>query len=146
MAYQRLRVGSTQVWPTGGSVFDALVKEFGPFDLDACATRENAKAERFNDADVWVSGLAVPWIGLVYMNPPYSGRVIGKWVAKAYQSSLEGATVVCLLPVRTDTAWWHDYVMQAAEIRFLRGRGHFTNAAGERSAEPFASAIVVFRL
>lgn len=73
------------------------------------------------------------------MNPPY-GRNIGKWVEKAYKSSLDGATVVCLLPVRTDTAWWHDYCMRGV-VMFLRGRLKFS---GAKNNAPFPSAIVVF--
>jgi len=74
------------------------------------------------------------------MNPPY-GRVIGQWVKKAYESSLDGATVVCLLPARTDTSWWHDYCMKG-EIRFVRGRLKF---GGARGNAPFPSAVVIFR-
>ena len=75
------------------------------------------------------------------MNPPY-GREIGRWVEKAHQSSQAGATVVCLLPARTDTAWWHTFVTWAHEIRFLKGRLKF--GAAENSA-PFPSVLVIFR-
>ena len=64
------------------------------------------------------------------MNPPY-GRVLGKWMAKAVESWRSGATVVCLIPARTDTAWWHDFVMQC-EIRFIRGRLRFVCFSGWR--------------
>lgn len=74
------------------------------------------------------------------MNPPY-GRTIGKWVRKAWEASREGATVVCLLPARTDTAWWHDYCMRG-EVRFIRGRLKFGDS---KSGAPFPSAVVVFR-
>ena len=73
------------------------------------------------------------------MNPPY-GREIGQWVKKAYDSALCGATVVCLLPARTDTAWWHDYA-EKGEIELLRGRLKF---GGHTNSAPFPSAIVVF--
>lgn len=73
------------------------------------------------------------------MNPPYSE--VDEWMRKAYGAALEGATVVCLIPARTDTKWWHDYVMKA-EIRFIKGRLKFGDA--ENSA-PFPSAIIVFR-
>jgi hypothetical protein len=76
------------------------------------------------------------------MNPPY-GRQIGKWIKKAYESAQGGATVVCLVPSRTDTAWWHDYCMKG-EIRFIRGRLYFKRN-GERSDAPFPSAVVVFK-
>ena len=71
------------------------------------------------------------------MNPPY-GREIGRWMKKASEAS---ATVVCLVPARTDTAWWHDYAMQG-EIEFLRGRLKFGDS---KNSAPFPSAIVVFR-
>lgn len=74
------------------------------------------------------------------MNPPY-GREIGAWIKKAYQESLLGATVVCLVPARTDTRWWHDYVMKAKEIRFLRGRLKFGSAI---NSAPFPSAVIIF--
>jgi site-specific DNA-methyltransferase (adenine-specific) len=75
------------------------------------------------------------------MNPPY-GREIGSWIRKAWESSREGATVVCLLPARTDTRWWHDYVMRAGEIRLVRGRLRFGQAV---ASAPFPSAVVIFR-
>lgn len=74
------------------------------------------------------------------MNPPY-GREIGKWMHKAYKSSKEGATVVCLVPARTDTAWWHDTAM-FGDIEFIRGRLKFGNA---KNSAPFPSALVVFK-
>lgn len=74
------------------------------------------------------------------MNPPY-GRTIGLWMRKAYTSAQEGATVVCLVPARTDTAWWHEYAMRG-EVRFLRGRLKF---GGHKNSAPFPSAVVVFR-
>lgn len=76
------------------------------------------------------------------MNPPY-GKALPQWVSKAYRSAcIFGATVVCLLPARTDTAWWHDYVLPyAAEIRYLRGRVQF---GGASNSAPFPSVIVVF--
>lgn len=75
------------------------------------------------------------------MNPPY-GREIGQWVQKAYESAQAGATVVCLLPARTDTQWWHRYVLKASEVRFIAGRLKF---GGSTSSAPFPSAVVVFR-
>ena len=78
------------------------------------------------------------------MNPPY-GRTIGLWMRKAAEASALGATVVCLVPARTDTAWWHDYAMQG-DIQFLRGRVKFVSPNGQGDAAPFPSAIVVFQL
>ncbi len=76
----------------------------------------------------------------VFMNPPY-GRSIGKWMRKAYEAAKTGATVVCLVPCRTDTLWWHEFAMNG-EVRFLKGRIRF--GGGHHSA-PFPSAVVVFR-
>ena len=75
------------------------------------------------------------------MNPPY-GREIGHWVKKAYETSLKGSTVVCLLPARTDTKWFHDYIYGKAEIRFIRGRLKFS---GNKYNAPFPNMIVIFR-
>jgi phage N-6-adenine-methyltransferase len=128
----------TCVWETPKDLFEKLNREFG-FTVDVCALPENAKCERyFTPAE---NGLKQEWRGACWMNPPY-GREIGEWVKKAYQASLCGATVVCLLPARTDTSWWHDYVMDATEIRFVHGRLRFV---GAKSSAPFPSAVVVFR-
>ena len=77
----------------------------------------------------------------MFMNPPY-GRVIGDWIKKAYKESLNGATVVCLIPSRTDTKYWHEYVMKAEEIRFVKGRLKFGDSS---NSAPFPSAVVIFR-
>ena len=125
-------------WETPRATFNALHEEFS-FRLDVCATQENAKCDDY--LSVGDNALSVPWRGPAWMNPPY-GREIGKWVRKAYEESRRGVTVVCLLPSRTDTRWWHDYVMEADEIRFIRGRLHFD---GHKNGAPFPSAVVVFR-
>ena len=117
--------------------FDRLDEEFG-FDLDVCALRENAKCSRyFTPAK---DGLKQQWAGVCWMNPPY-GRQIATWMKKAYESSQNGATIVCLVPARTDTKWWHDYATKG-EIRFVRGRLRFGDAD---YPAPFPSAIVIFR-
>lgn len=129
---------ATCEWATPQWLFDALAREFA-FTLDPCATAENAKCRRFFTAAD--DGLAQDWHGdVVFMNPPY-GTVIGRWMQKAFDSAQAGATVVCLVPARTDTAWWHDYAMRG-EIRLLRGRLKFGNA---KNSAPFPSAVVVFR-
>jgi phage N-6-adenine-methyltransferase len=87
-------------------------------------------------------GLRQPWHGVCWMNPPY-GPPLRKWVKKAKESADAGATVVCLLPARTDTHWWHEWILpHAAEVRFLRGRLKF-NEVG--NSAPFPSVIAVFR-
>lgn len=127
-------------WETPAVLFRQLDQEFR-FTLDACAHPGNYKVANFyGPADEW-DGLAQPWTGVVWCNPPY-GRSIVKWVEKGYLAAKAGATVVMLLPSRTDTRWWHDYVMKASEIRFIRGRLKFGNAM---NGAPFPSAIVVFR-
>ena len=127
-----------QDWETPQFLFDALHKEFG-FEVDVCAKAENAKCKDFfTEAD---DGLNQTWRGVCWMNPPY-GRGIEAWMQKAFESSFEGALVVCLIPARPDTRWWHKYVNRATEVRFLRGRLKFVGA--ENSA-PFPSAVVVFR-
>ncbi len=128
----------TCVWETPKQLFEKLDSEFN-FTLDVCALPENAKCRRYFTPQK--DGLKQVWSGVCWMNPPY-GREIGKWVEKAFKSAKAGATVVCLLPARTDTAWWHNFVMEAFEIRFLRGRLRFV---GAESSAPFPSAVVVFR-
>lgn len=125
-------------WPTPQDFFDKLDAEFA-FTLDPCCDDENAKClAYFTRGD---DGLSQPWAPhTVFMNPPY-GRTAGAWMRKAYESSQQGATVVCLVPARTDTAWWHDYAMKG-EIRFVRGRLKF---GGHRNSAPFPTAVVVFR-
>ena len=101
----------TDMWETPKWLFDELDKEFH-FDLDVCAIPENAKCEQYFTPET--DGLSQEWNGTVWCNPPY-GREIGKWVKKAAQSN---CTVVMLLPARTDTKWFHDYIYRKAEIRF----------------------------
>lgn len=129
----------TNEWPTPPALFAALNAEFG-FTLDVCATPENAKCARFfTKAD---NGLEQDWAGEVaWMNPPF-GHPIKLWMAKALRSSLHGATVVCLVPARTDTRWWHRYAMKADEIRALDKRLQFIGGAQKA---PFPAVVVVFR-
>ena len=127
----------TDLWSTPDDFFKRYDNIYH-FDLDVCATDENAKCEKYYTKET--NGLEQNWQGVCWMNPPY-GREISKWVVKAYESSLVGATVVCLIPARTDTKYWHDYVMKG-EIEFIRGRLKFGNA---KNCAPFPSAIVVFK-
>lgn len=125
-------------WPTPQWLYDALNAEF-PFTLDPCATEQNAKCRRFYTR--LEDGLKQDWSDqVVFMNPPY-GRQIGRWVCKAFHAAQDRSLVVCLLPARTDTRWWHDYVMRG-EIRLLCGRLTFEGAA---HPAPFPSAVAVFR-
>ena len=127
----------TDLWETPQDFFDKLDEEF-KFTIDVCATHENAKCRQFFSPEQ--DGLTISWTGICWMNPPY-GRAIKNWIKKAYESSLQGATVVCLLPSRTDTAWWHDYCTKG-EIRFIRGRLKF---GGQKNSAPFPSAVVIFK-
>ena len=127
----------TDLWATPQATFDKLNAEFA-FTLDVCALPTNTKCHCYYTPVA--DGLAQDWSGeTCWMNPPY-GREIKAWMRKAYEESQRGATVVCLVPARTDTAWWHDYAMKG-QIRFLRGRLKFGNA---KHSAPFPSAVVVF--
>lgn len=133
----------TEVWSTPQVLFDRLNAIHG-FTLDVCALPENAKCQKFYTPEM--DGLKQDWWDNVcWMNPPY-GREIGKWVKKAYEATFmdwqhTGAKVVCLLPARTDTAWWHDYVLPYGKVDFLRGRLKF---GGHKNSAPFPSAVVIF--
>lgn len=127
----------TDMWATPQWLFDELNHEFG-FETDVCAVDGNAKCLKYFTPEI--DGLSQTWEGVCWMNPPY-GRTIGKWMKKAFESSTDGATVVCLVPARTDTAWWHDYAIHG-EVRFLRGRLKFGDA---KNSAPFPSAVVIFR-
>lgn len=121
---------------TPKALYEVLNREFG-FDLDPCP---------LNDAEIW-DGCSLSWAGKrVFCNPPY-GRGIARWLAKAR----EAVVAVYLLPARTDTAWWHDYVIgtrgtpnqdRADDVRFIRGRLKFGNA---KASAPFPSVILVYR-
>ena len=128
---------NTDLWSTPQTLFNTLQAEFG-FTLDVCANADNAKCLNFFAEEQ--DGLAQEWTGTCWCNPPY-GREIGKWVKKAYYSAEQGATVVCLLPARTDTAWWHTYVSRATEIRLYKGRLKFGAAT---NSAPFPSALILF--
>jgi len=114
-------------WSTPKEVYDELNKEF-IFNDDPCPLHGS-------------NGLDRDWGTSTYCNPPY-GREITKWLKKAYEEGIKGKTVVCLIPSRTDTKWWHEYVMKADEIRFLKGRLKFGNS---NNSAPFPSAVVIFR-
>jgi len=135
-AARRRRHTGSDKWETPPDLFAELAKVFR-FTLDACASAETAKCRRFyTEAD---DALSQKWSGVVWMNPPY-GKALPLFVRKAYEASRGGATVVCLLPVRTDARWWHDYVSLGTTF-FLPGRLRFLPGA---MRAPFASVIVVF--
>ena len=123
-------------WATPQWLFDKL-NNYYHFTTDVCALPDNAKCPHFYTPEQ--DGLSQIWTGVCWMNPPY-GREIGKWMRKAWEASKAGATVVCLVPARTDTAWFQDYAMKGS-IEFLRGRLKF---GGAKNSAPFPSCIVVF--
>ena len=127
---------ATDDWATPQTFFDEQNAKYN-FTLDACASDSNHKVANYYTVED--NALIQDWTGVVWLNPPY-GREIGKFMAKAYAESLKGAKVVCLVPARTDTAWWHDYAAKG-EVTFIRGRLKFGNA---KNSAPFPSALVVF--
>jgi phage N-6-adenine-methyltransferase len=133
-AYHKSRSAN---WETPKALFATLDREFH-FTLDVCAVADNTKCERYFSPEV--NGLTQEWRGICWLNPPY-GTTIGDWIRKAYDSALRGATVVCLVPSRTDTRWFHKYVVKSAEIRFLQGRLRFGNAS---NSAPFPSMLAIF--
>jgi len=126
----------TDLWSTPQDFFDIWNERYH-FTLDVCATHENAKCANYFTKEQ--DALKQDWDGVCWMNPPY-GRAIKHWIKKAYEESLRGATVVCLIPSRTDTIYWHEFVMKG-DITFIKGRLKF---GGSKNAAPFPSAVVVF--
>lgn len=127
-----------QAWETPKDFFDKYDALFH-FETDVCALPENAKCKRFFTPEM--DGLKQEWTGVCWMNPPY-GIQIGKWVRKAYESARDNlATVVCLLPARTDTRWFHDYILPHAEVQFIKGRIKF---GGAKENAPFPNMLVTF--
>ena len=114
-------------WATPSELYQVLDAEFH-FNDDPCPLHGSRGLER-------------EWGTRTFCNPPY-GRVIGEWLKKAYSEAQKGKIVVCLIPSRTDTKWWHEIIMHASEIRFMKGRLRFGNS---KQGAPFPSAIVVFR-
>jgi len=114
-------------WKTPKDFYDGLNKEFD-FTFDPCPSRK------------YFDGLKINWGSRNFVNPPY-GRKIGLWIKKGYEEYKKGKLVIFLIPSRTDTKWWHDYVMQSDEIRFIKGRLKFS---GHKNPAPFPSCVVVF--
>ena len=128
---------NTDEWSTPQGLFDKLDETFH-FTLDVCATPQNAKCKKFFTKEQ--DGLKQDWGGaVIWCNPPY-GREIGKWVQKCAEHQ---GVAVMLIPARTDTKWWHDYVVEnpTAIVKFIRGRLKFGDS---KNSAPFPSAIVIF--
>ena len=130
----------TDMWSTPQEFYDKLNDEFN-FTLDPCATEDNAKCDNFFTVDD--DGLKQDWSGnIVFCNPPY-GRAIKDWVKKSYEESLKNnTTVVMLIPSRTDTIYFHEFIYGKAEIRFIKGRLKFGDA---KNSAPFPSIVVIYR-
>ena len=125
-------------WETPNDFFEKYNKIYN-FTLDVCAEDHNHKVDKYFTKET--DGLSKDWSNdICWMNPPY-GRTIKQWMEKAYTESLSGATIVCLVPARTDTFWWHEYAMRG-EIEFIRGRLKFNN---HKNSAPFPSAVVIFK-
>ncbi|NFS12809.1 adenine methyltransferase [Clostridium botulinum] len=131
-------------WETPQDFFNKLDEEFN-FTLDPCCTVKTAKCKKFYTKER--DGLKQDWSGeIVYCNPPYSKRSKdnpgqGAWIKKCYEEG-EKTTVVMLIPARTDTKAFHEYIYGKAEIRFLKGRLKFV---GAKYTAPFPIMVVVFR-
>lgn len=138
MLNESLFTSKSDEWETPKELFDNLDNEFH-FDLDPCADDANHKCEKYYTATD--DGLSKSWGGCkVFCNPPYSK--ISEWVEKAFRETRQDNTlVVMLIPSRTDTKYFHDYIYQRSEIRFVRGRVKFS----DKGSAPFPSMIVIFR-
>lgn len=143
-------------WETPDDLFGPLNEQFN-FKMDVCAVPGNRKCEIYLTPQI--DALKVGWKefyknqcksrGLTsvaspvfWMNPPY-GRGIKDWIRKAWTESQKGCRVVCLIPARTCTTYWHQYVMRASEVRFVRGRLRFV---GAKASAPFPSCVVIFEM
>lgn len=115
-------------YSTPKDVYEKLNNEFH-FTFDPCPLNPTPE----------IDGLSIEWGGCCFVNPPYSQ--ISKWCEKAYQESLKGKIIVMLIPSRTDTKYWHNFIMKAQEIRFIKGRLKFGDS---KNSAPFPSCIVVF--
>lgn len=126
-------------WTTPPEFFQQLDNEFH-FTLDAASSEENHLCKNYFTIET--DGLSQNWGGhKVFCNPPY-GRQIGKWVQKAWEEAKKpNTTIVMLLPARTDTKWFHNYIYHQAKIRFIKGRLKF---GGAKNSAPFPSMVVIW--
>lgn len=140
MINKGMMTSNSNEWATPIKFFEELDKEFN-FTLDPCATKKNAKCKKYYTKED--DGLIKDWTGeKVFCNPPY-GREIPKWVEKCYRENKENNVfIVMLIPSRTDTSYFHDYIYKKQEIRFIRGRLKFNDG---KNPAPFPSMVVIFR-
>ena len=138
MINEALFSSKTDLWETPQDFFNKLNEEFH-FTLDPCALPENAKCDKFFTPKE--NGLIQDWSGYrVFCNPPY-GKSISSWVKKCYTESLKGTFIVMLIPARTDTVYFHNYIYHKADIRFIKGRLKFGDS---KNSAPFPSMIVIY--
>lgn len=135
MINQGMMTSLTDDWGTPKWLFDNLNEKF-EFDLDVCASDSNHKCDKYYTEKE--NGLIQDWENVNWCNPPY-GRQIGNWVKKAYEENQKGKTVVLLLPARTDTKWFHDYIYLNYRVDFIKGRLKFNDG---KNPAPFPSMIV----
>lgn len=128
MTNRGLFTSQTDNWKTPEGFYKALDAEFN-FDYDPCPLKVKPTFD----------GLTTDWGECNFVNPPYSD--ISAWVKKSYEEYQKGKTVVLLIPSRTDTKWWHEYIMKATQIRFIKGRLKFGDA---KNSAPFPSAIIIY--
>lgn len=137
-------LGKSDEFGTPQYLFDALNKEFGPFEVDLAASTENHKCDFYLTQAT--DALSINWAGYrrCFLNPPYSKQngPLKRWVYKAYESAQEGSLVCCVLPADTSSAWFHDYCARYAECRFLRGRVQFEGGA---TGARFGTLIAIFK-
>ena len=126
-------------WSTPDLLFEKLHDEF-QFNLDACASEWNHKCQNYyTEKD---DSLTRDWEGMVWMNPPYSK--CGMWIKKAWEECQKGSTIVCLIPARIETNWFHDYCIEY-EIRFIKGRVHFSDEDEKTGRPRFGNILVIMR-
>jgi len=127
-------------WATPWDIFNKINKEYGPCDLDVCATKENTKCERYFTEEQ--NGLIQPWEGICWLNPPYSEIIT--WVNKAAKEVYifnNAERIICLIPARTDTKYFHQYVAPYAHVIFIKGRIKFE---GAKNSAPFPSILAIY--
>ena len=143
-----MRTSNDDTWTTPRDYYDRINIEFN-FTLDAAALADSTLVPDNwygpdhpdqSRRDAFTRDWAKDSPGAIWLNPPY-GRVIKSWVCKANAVANGGGTVVCLVPARTDTSWWHDYCIHH-EVRFIRGRLKF---GGQKNSAPFPSALVIMK-
>lgn len=135
-----------QDWETPQWLFEELDSEFD-FVLDAAANENNSKCQEYYTEET--NSLKQDWskFDSIYINPPYDSKKQNEFIKKAYETNKEyGNTIVLLIPARTDTKRWHDFIFEKAEVRFLKGRLNFeTNGEPHKNPAPFPSAIVIYK-